>query len=308
MTEKLLNAEEVAERLGYSTKTVRQLVADGKLEAVRFSPNGHLRFLEGDVEAHPRAVPPPGDRGRMSALETRDIPGVEILEASIRIRGRGSPPEGDLYTQADLEAIAAASRELAGELRPPVKLGHGRLLEAGEAPAVGWVENLRVRGDKLVADLRRVPATVAKLMSAGGYRHRSVELSKVTSRTGKRYPLVVSGLALLGATRPAVATLTDVARLYESSGLEIETRRVYQLAGEELEDPFAVVDVDQAIAEGRIPEAHREAWSRAFETAPELARELVPAPDRELAYRNAHDTFWSDPENVALWEATRPFR
>lgn len=49
-SEKLLSAEEVAEKLGCSTRTVRQLVAEGKLAAVRFAPRGHLRFVAEDVD------------------------------------------------------------------------------------------------------------------------------------------------------------------------------------------------------------------------------------------------------------------
>jgi excisionase family DNA binding protein len=42
---------EVAERLGCSPKTVRELVATGRLNPVRLSPRGHLRFRVEDVEA-----------------------------------------------------------------------------------------------------------------------------------------------------------------------------------------------------------------------------------------------------------------
>jgi excisionase family DNA binding protein len=50
MSEKLLSAEEVAEKLDCSTRTVRQLVADGRLPAVRFAPRGWLRFIAEDVD------------------------------------------------------------------------------------------------------------------------------------------------------------------------------------------------------------------------------------------------------------------
>ncbi len=52
---------------------------------------------------------------------------------------------------ADLEE---ADRDLADELKPPAKLGHG-----GDQPAVGWLENLRLNraGTKLLADIKRVP-------------------------------------------------------------------------------------------------------------------------------------------------------
>jgi excisionase family DNA binding protein len=49
-TETLKKVDEVARRLNTSTKTVRRLVAEGALPAIRLSPNGHFRFAEEDVE------------------------------------------------------------------------------------------------------------------------------------------------------------------------------------------------------------------------------------------------------------------
>jgi excisionase family DNA binding protein len=49
--EGLLKTDEVAETLSVSDRTVRDLVADGKLAAIRFGPRGHLRFRREDVEA-----------------------------------------------------------------------------------------------------------------------------------------------------------------------------------------------------------------------------------------------------------------
>jgi hypothetical protein len=55
----------------------------------------------------------------MSALPTRDFLAVPVLEAGVRIRGRGSPPGGDLFSSADLHAMADAAAELKDELRAP---------------------------------------------------------------------------------------------------------------------------------------------------------------------------------------------
>ncbi len=165
----------------------------------------------------------------MTDLQTVDLPGVEILSAGGPVFGTGSAPGGDHYTRADLEALAAAGRELADEIRAGVKLGHnakqqllkdsGFVLDDG-TPAAGWLENLRVEGDRLLADLRRVPRVVDQLIRAGAYRHRSVEMRPVTSqRTGKRYAWAVTGLALLGAKQPAVRTLNDIVKLYEAEGI-----------------------------------------------------------------------------------------
>lgn len=147
-------------------------------------------------------------------MNTVDFDAVEILSVGGPVHGRGSVAGGDFYGRADLRAIAAANRDLAGELKPPAKIGH-----AGDAPAVGWLENIRVNetGDKLLADVRRMPKGVASLIDVGAYRTRSVELSKVTSQvSGRTYELAVTGLAWLGGKMPAVRTLDDVVKLYET--------------------------------------------------------------------------------------------
>lgn len=164
------------------------------------------------------------------ALPTVDIPAVPILAAGGPYFGTGSPAEGDFFDKADLELIAEQTNKLAnaGELRPPSKLGHSeeqRLLEnsglpvGDELPAAGWLENFRVEKLagiwKLLADVKQVPAKLGQILASGGYRTRSVELSKVTSQMdGTTYDGVVTGLAWLGAKAPAVRTLDDIWNLY----------------------------------------------------------------------------------------------
>lgn len=161
---------------------------------------------------------------------TCDLVGVEILSVGGPVHGIGSPPEGDFWTLEELRGMAEADAELGDELLPPNKIGHPDaqtlvansidagdlpLPEDGELPAVGWLEDLRVEGTKLLADVRHVPKIVADLIERGAWRTRSVELSTVTSQTsGKRYEWVVTGLAWLGGKMPAVRTLGDVVALY----------------------------------------------------------------------------------------------
>lgn len=171
----------------------------------------------------------------MAELETVDLEGVEILAVGGPVFGQGSPPGGDFWTSAELRAMAEADQELGDEIKPPAKIGHsdaqGLVLNsdlapvtAGEMPAVGWLENLRLNddGSKLLADIKDVPRKLAELINAKAYRTRSVELSRVTSQaTGKTFEWVVTGLAWLGAKMPAVRTLDDVVALYEDAELEV---------------------------------------------------------------------------------------
>jgi hypothetical protein len=213
----------------------------------------------------------------VSSLATETFRGVELLEAGVRIHGRGSPAAGDVYTVADLERMASASRELAGELHAPAKIGHG-----GDQPAVGWLENLRVNGTKLVADVTSVPRRFVELIENRAYRTRSVELSRVTSqRTGRTYDRVVTGLAWLGGKMPAVRTLDDVVKLYESDSTV--TRLL------ELPEPGSSGSVDAsinaAIADGRISRDEEDSWRRLFEIDVATTARLLEARAPMVVHR-----------------------
>lgn len=168
-----------------------------------------------------------GCREFSEPLETVDLSDVEIMSEGGPYHGKGSPPEGDFFDRARLEKIAEAGRGLAAELKPPSKLGHskeqkllaasGLALDEGEEPAAGWVDGSSlevVERDgkaKLIGAVRKVPARLASLFEAGSFRTRSAELGRVTAQdgSGKVYDEVLTGLAWLGAKRPAIRTLDD---------------------------------------------------------------------------------------------------
>lgn len=171
-------------------------------------------------------------------LETVDIDRIEYLATGTH-RGALSPPEGDTYTEADLDEMAAAANELGDELRQPIRLGHRldrRLKDDGDLeddaqPAVGWLTNWRREGDKLVCSARAMPAKVADLIRTGAYRARSAEvIFNYRSRQGHSYRMVPAGMALLGATLPAVTGLADVFALYADTAAD---RRSYVSTGGE---------------------------------------------------------------------------
>ena len=161
------------------------------------------------------------------ALPTVDLTDVEILRTGGPYRGVGSPEDGDHITEEHLEAMARNFADLRGEVDAPNKLGHianqrdvtgPEFLDGSGAPALGWLDNVRRDGDRLLADIKGVPEKFADLIRAGAYRKRSVEfLPTYTDRTGRAREWVLTGLAWLGARRPAVSGLADVHRLYAES-------------------------------------------------------------------------------------------
>ncbi len=184
----------------------------------------------------------------MADLKTRDLKGVELLAVGTW-NGQGCPEGGCEFTQQHIDQAVAAGKELAGTFDAPVKLGHDddqKLLQSDGYPAAGWVKNLRRSGQKLIGDLIKVPEKVAALMEAGAYRKRSVELKEDYKVDGKTYPLVLTGLALLGADLPAVGGLKDITKLYQSLALALDDDAHVVMFEEDEDDP---PDVDTLVAE-----------------------------------------------------------
>lgn len=117
-------------------------------------------------------------------------------------------------TAEDLAGAVAAHQ--AGVLRRPVlRIGHTDPRFDG-GPALGRLDNLRLAegGASLICDLVDVPRAVAALLPAA-YPDRSVEaLRNYEAPDGTIWPLVITGLALLGATAPGIDSLADITNLF----------------------------------------------------------------------------------------------
>lgn len=161
--------------------------------------------------------------------DLRTIRDVELVKV-----GTWATTSGEWIVTAD-DLAAAVEAHAAGILRKPVvKLGHvGPMRDA--APALGYVDNLRVTaaGGTLIGDLVNVPRALAAILPTG-YPDRSVEgLIDYEAPGGRVWPLVLTGLALLGATAPGVDTLRslqDVADLYEAGEVAASRRVVLAAA------------------------------------------------------------------------------
>jgi hypothetical protein len=150
----------------------------------------------------------------MPALET--IRGVPIARV-----GTWSTSTGRwVCTREQLDDAVRASKDPSFR-RGVLKLGHTDPRFNGPDvdgnPALGRLENYRVdaSGEVLLADLVGVPGWLAKVLNSA-YPSRSVEASLgVVTADGNAYAMVVTGLALLGETAPAIESLGDIAALYE---------------------------------------------------------------------------------------------
>lgn len=123
-------------------------------------------------------------------------------------------------TPEDLRSVVDAYSDQEID-KPRVKIGHVSSLNTAlgdGAPAFGWVQNPRMDPDgvTLRGDLVDIPRQLGEIVGRA-YKDVSVELRKnVTTPSGKKHRTVLSGLALLGASAPAVKGLDDLVSLYAS--------------------------------------------------------------------------------------------
>lgn len=134
------------------------------------------------------------------------IQGVEIFSLGTH--------NGMEFKDADLDAIVSSFDALNKASRVPLKFGHNDAQPITDGqPALGWVEQVRRVGAKILADFTDVPTIVFEAIRKGLYKQVSIELLKDFSREGSRYPWVLDAVALLGADIPAVKGLRDLQTL-----------------------------------------------------------------------------------------------
>ena len=212
----------------------------------------------------------------MDDQTTYKIKGVEVFSA-----GEWNK---DKYSIEDLHSMVTAFNSLKGGFKPYLKLGHDenqKLAKNSGLPSVGWVENLYVRGDKLVADLEYIPEKIYKLIKSKAYRKVSCEIYWDLDVNGNKYPRVVGAIALLGAETPGVLNLNDIlgnyALLHNSKGGVFEAMdkrdnfKSYSIKFESQEDN---VDLEQVQAE---LEAQKKSYAKAQEDLAAKAKETEEA-------------------------------
>jgi len=122
-----------------------------------------------------------------------------------------------------LGRIATTFQLLRESVRVPLKVEHHANSATELNPALGWVYNLRLVGDDLVCDLKKVPRVVVELMEKGAYTRISPEIAT----TLQGYSDVLCGIALLGAEMPAITSLPALIELYsQHPGVTIDTPEI----------------------------------------------------------------------------------
>lgn len=196
-----------------------QLPAGTPVTAASSSPAGELV----GSRSMPREVTYEIIPGTDDLLST--VRNVEICAVGIEYPLSTGPRT---FTPDDLLSAVAAQDDPAIK-SPRIWLGHpddqrfhaGRTTPVGSAePALGTCTDMRIEdeGMTLVTDLSGTPTWIAKIM-ASAYPNRSVDgYVDAISVSGKRWPLVITDLALLGVQWPGVSNLKDIQALYSVDG------------------------------------------------------------------------------------------
>ncbi|MHB1688735.1 MAG: hypothetical protein ACYCVH_15385 [Ignavibacteriaceae bacterium] len=147
----------------------------------------------------------------------------EILKTGKFMSSNGQEKE---FSQTDLENIASSYDPSVSEA--PLVIGHPKTND----PAYGWIENLKVTGDRLIAKAKQVVPEFLEAVKNGLFKKRSVSLTQ----DGK-----LRHVGFLGAELPAVKGLKDLAFS------ETETDTTYEFsdpAAPSVETPQAVVIIE----------------------------------------------------------------
>lgn len=141
---------------------------------------------EGEVEK-------PGDLAELK----QTITGVEIFA-----KGEWN---GRKYGDADLNSLVEAAKHVG--YKPPVSLGHNA---PEDAPAYGYVVNVRRDGDKIVADFEDVPDELVEQIKEKRFDQVSSEIFLERKVNGKKWPCSLRAVAVIGAHPPGVSNLKSL--------------------------------------------------------------------------------------------------
>lgn len=245
---------------------------------------------------------------RAAAAEVKlvTIPNVEIMEVGEDWPLASGP---QTFTEDDLLQVIEAINSDDAVRAPRLKIGHDGALASGE-PAFGKFINIRLinNNQTMVGDLTGVPEWLAKIMPTA-YPNRSVEgMLNVTTATGKKWPLVLTAVALLGVMAPGISTLEDLRDYYGEDKPDGVMVLASYKDGQPDKEVRAAVDIedlrrsfyDTVAAPGTD---HYWWWIRCVQIDPPQV--IVEDEDAGTLYRIPYSTAgdevaWSDPIAVEI--------
>lgn len=226
---------------------------------------------------------------RVEVENTYNIKEVEVFSAGTWNK--------DQYKVEDLHAMVTAFHTLKDGFAPFLKLGHDdsqKLAKSSGMPAVGWVENLYVKGEKLFADLSYIPKEIFKLIKNKAYRKVSCEIYWDLDVNGVTYPRVLGAIALLGAETPGVMNLADILGNYSL----LTNNMVKVFEANQKEDSLKKYDIElETNMEDEMSEeiekvkedleAQKKSYAKAQEDLDSKSKELADAQEKLKSYQLA---------------------
>lgn len=153
----------------------------------------------------------------MADEELHTIENVEIFATGTH--------NGDRYTTKDLDDMVDSFGKVGFNV--PLKAAHNW---TESDVALGWIENLRRKGSKLVADFTNIPESVFATIKRRGWDAVSSEIFFDIERNKKTFRRVLKAVGLLGISTPAV-TLKPLHKLeFSETG---DTFRTYEYKPQE---------------------------------------------------------------------------
>lgn len=230
--------------------------------------------------------------GTMTIPALVTVPNVEILEV-----GEDWETSTGIFTFTEDDLVSAVACLDDPAVRTPIiKLGHVDPRFDGQ-PSIGRLSNLHLsnNGQTLVGDYEGVPGWLAGIM-ASAYPRRSIEgFYDVETRTGNKWPFVLTGIALLGTAYPAINTLEDIQAMW---GTTIPTL----VPADETLEVLASKDTTQGTHMVAFKEADMR-WKKKNDEALVAAsgpaiRAAVAVEDIRRAF---YDTIGAEPGNYWWW-------
>ena len=156
------------------------------------------------------------------------------------------------WTKSDLETICSNFETKNPDV--PICVGHPKT----NSPAYGWIDKLRIEGEKLYASFKDVQPEFQEAVKKGLYKTRSISLTK---------DLIPRHIAFLGGQAPAIKGMeqfcfqTDI---NEENDIIIDFNEGEEMT-EELKEQLAAKDAELEATKKELQEVRQEALKKEFE-------------------------------------------